>query len=87
MYELSKVVPIPENLNTSKRVGRKATKYPFHLMSVGDSFFVPCSEADGKRIANTVRSNAKHWTKRSGKRGWVFKGMYTHNGFRCWRVK
>ena len=69
-YVIDKNVPLPAKATT----GRKS-KYPFDLMEVGDSFFVP-----GKvRMASTVRQASR----RLGRR---FVWNEETGGARVWRA-
>lgn len=74
MFQIEKGIEIPAATRNTV-----APKYPFKQMEIGDSFFVPCAEADSKKTRNSISSSArsagvKHVTR-------VAEG-----GLRVWRV-
>lgn len=75
MIEIEKGVPMPAD------AGQGPSKYPWALMEIGDSFFVP----NGDRVA-TVRQQA---AKKGGQLGRKFtvsaKGQ--NGGVRVWRTE
>lgn len=73
-YKIEKGVPMPNAM-----VGRKEL-YPFSLMDVGDSFFVP---TETQRELLHVRSNATTQTHRTDKK---FSTRTVDGGIRVWRV-
>lgn len=73
MFEIDKAVPPPANLTRKK--------YPFHTLSVGDSFFVP----DGKPV-NVGSAAYAHSNTYLG-RGKRFAVRRVQGGVRCWRVE
>lgn len=74
--KIEKNVPIPDN----KKKGRKAM-YPFHIMNVGDSFFV--DDTLPRSLYQTSRTfanrNSLDWKFKAYKEG--------ENGTRIWRIK
>ena len=54
-------------------------KYPFKQMKVGQSFFVPCTEENAKKVRNSISSSA-----RSAKVRHVTR--IAEGGLRVWRV-
>jgi hypothetical protein len=76
--EIEHGIPIPALYRKGE------SKYPWHQMAVGDSFFVPSSARQGAYIASGVPrsirySGAKFSVRKSEKDGVP--------GFRVWRVK
>lgn len=81
-FSIEQEVPIPSRQSGSNN-GRK---YPFHIMNMGDSFFVPCSK--GKTQARlqsniTTSANKLYKDRKFVTRQRVEKGV---KGVRCWRV-
>ena len=74
MFKIEKNFPIPES-----GVGRPV-KYPFGIMDVGDSFFVP--------KPNRISSAASHFGKRNNKK---FRSLPVVEdgieGTRVWRIE
>jgi hypothetical protein len=57
MYAIEKGIPPPTRGRGWKHQrNKKREKYPWRDMSPGDSFFVPCKEADKMRIMNRLTS-------------------------------
>lgn len=74
MIEIQSGIPVPEiNRNPKER----NSKYPWHSMNVGDSFFV--ADLTSKGFAGTVYSAGK----RSGKK---FIARAVDGGVRIWRI-
>lgn len=74
---VEKGIPIPDE----SRGGDHATrtyKYPFHLMEVGDSFFVP--ELNSYQFSGRI-ANGQHRT------GFKFTVRTVEGGIRIWRTK
>ena len=71
-YEIDKGIPIPPPAS------RRRCKYPFAVMKVGDSFFVP----GGKR--STIRSAVHTRRKAHPNERWVVRTK--DNGVRVWRA-
>ncbi len=74
-FKIEKGIPIP--LNWRGRVG--SNMYPYMLMEVGDSFFIP--SVDGKKVH--ISGAYKVWAKKSGFR---FSSRRVDNGIRVWRI-
>jgi hypothetical protein len=60
------------------------SKYPFHEMEVGDSFFIKCDAETMISRRSTVLSSSVYYGKSSGKK---FKSRTYSDGFRIWRIK
>lgn len=72
MYKIEKNIEYPRN---------KDRKYPFSVMKVGDSFFVPSADIKNRGI---IANNAYNYAKRTGKK---FRTQTTKDGgVRCWRI-
>ena len=71
-YKIDKNVPVPEP------GGVRKTKFPFHNMVKGDSFYVSITDA----TPEAVRAAASKF--KSG--GYVFTVRRDKTGCRCWRV-
>lgn len=75
-YAIDSSVPIPD-----MHGGRGILKYPFPLMQVGDSFFVPGRNSQG------VKGTINYWNRAGRKfttRTRTENGVY---GVRVWRVE
>lgn len=75
MFEIEKGIKIPEDGN------RRNRKYPFREMDVGDSFFVPCTDEEYRKIQSTIKSATRKITPND------FTVRKVENGVRCWRIK
>jgi hypothetical protein len=60
------------------------SKYPFHEMEVGDSFFIKCDAETLTSKRSTVLSSSVYYGKSTGKK---FKSRTYPEGFRIWRIK
>ncbi len=59
-------------------------KYPFPIMKVGDSFFVPLNGSTLSIVGNNVRTAARYYhTKNDSK----FTVRKADDGVRVWRIK
>lgn len=76
-YKIESGIEAPQ---TDNRGG----KYPFKLMAVGDSFFVPGSAENINRVALRVANAAHYAAKRYGFR---FTTRRNADGVRVWRVE
>ena len=63
---------------------RKEPKYPFTLLEIGDSFFVPAAAADFHRIRQDV-ANAAHRQRKFFQTG-VYCTRKADGGIRVWRT-
>jgi len=70
MIEIEKGIPAP-----AKETIRR--KYPFHMMEIGDSFFVPGRERT--QMCSSI-ANAKKTT------GFLFTSHSVNGGVRVWRI-
>jgi hypothetical protein len=75
---IDKDIPIP----TKMQLGRRS-KYPFDIMDVGDSFFVP--GRDGKSFGGTVTAARKRYTDMSFEMRTVKEDGVV--GVRVWRTE
>jgi len=73
MFQIEKGIEIPVLTRNTE------PKYPFKSMEIGDSFFVPCTEDDAKKVRNSISSSA-----RSAKVKHVTR--IAEGGLRVWRV-
>ena len=69
---------------------RKATPiYPFSAMSVNDSFFIPCPDADQETMRKTrskARDAGKQWRYRNKQWDVAFDTVIVDGGVRIWRI-
>ena len=81
----SPVIPAPfvieKNISIKLRV--KNPRYPFDIMELGDSFFVPVENEHRTALSARLRMCAYANGKRSG----MFSIRRVDGGVRCWRVK
>jgi hypothetical protein len=77
--KIEKGVPIPAR-------PKRADKYPFAQMEVGDSFAIPSSEFRPPALIKSVAISAyRSWALRN-KSDWKFKACLVENGVRIWRT-
>lgn len=78
MYEIEAKVP---------RIspGLRMAKYPFRIMKVGDSFFVPKDQVSGR--GDTVRASCSHYRIKLGHK-YEMRTVVEHDrtGYRVWRI-
>jgi hypothetical protein len=74
MFEIEKGVEI------IKLRGRDS-KYPFRLMDIGDSFFVPCEKGKKEAVQRSLSQCARH------SKPLKFITRQLDDGVRCWRSK
>lgn len=76
-------VPVPPDVQYG---GERRSKYPFRIMDVGDSFFIPnLSDVKIKSMHRTVSSwNRRKESKQHGKR-WACRQV--RGGVRVWRIQ
>ena len=84
-YQVEADIPIPPS-NKGNRTKRRCWKvYPFEIMSVGDSFLVPCTEAKIERTRNQLTSAAaSHSDRHPGNRKYCTRRV--DGGIRAWRI-
>jgi hypothetical protein len=75
MFPIEKGVAVPAT--------RSEGKYPFRVMEIGDSFFVPCEEAVRVARAHTIKTAAKKF-RAPGQ--WRFVVRSVPAGIRVWKV-
>lgn len=73
MFQIEKGIEIPALTRNTE------AKYPFKSMEIGDSFFVPCTDENAKKVRNSISSSA-----RSAKVKHVTR--IAEGGLRVWRV-
>ena len=92
VYEIEKDVSIPIH---------QSSKYPFAMMEIGDSFFVPIENLKTSKgypektrdLASNIRTAASWWGKRHNNKYFSIRTIredsskYKVRGFRCWRIK
>lgn len=74
-FEIKSGVPLP-SVETSRR-----RRWPFHIMSVGDHFDLPCRSSQSKD-AIRLRAAASYYGRKHNKR---FTTRAIEGGVRCWR--
>lgn len=75
-FQIEKGAPAPK-----PRV--RYTSYPFPDMQVGDSFVVPCSDAEKRETQSRVVGAAWRWSRRNGGK---FTSRGVNGGVRIWRI-
>jgi hypothetical protein len=70
-YKIDKDIPPPEPL----------VRYPFKLMEIGNSFFVPCENTKKIRSLQSIMLN---YGKRNGTK---YRSRKENNGMRIWRIE
>lgn len=78
-FEIQANVPIPQS-------GR-ATRYPFRAMEVGESFLVPVTPMDDRKLVRIRLNSAAVAAGRRLKRKFVTRAVPEEHGYRCWRDK
>jgi hypothetical protein len=68
-----------------KDIQPRALKYPWPLMSVGDSFLVPLAAPD-RKIATGVTAAGAAWSRRHGDTFSLEWQAGPPTGYRVWRV-
>lgn len=58
MYTIESGIPLPPPANRGPK-----SQYPFDNMQPGDSFFVPCSEADFIKLSNRLTGAISRYRK------------------------
>lgn len=79
-------VPMPKK--SAKNAGE--SRYPFHRMKVGESFFVKMIKDDDETIRKAISamSSASYaWRKRANKMHLKFANRRVEGGIRCWRTE
>lgn len=81
-FPIATDIPVPP----ADRISGPKHRYPFGLLDVGHSFFVPCPEgmAPGS-VQNRVNAASAHYRKAYARR-WRFVTRQSPDGVRCWRV-
>lgn len=75
IYEITKEHPIPDDSGVHGR-----TKYPFAIMEVGDSFFVPREKAGVNTVDSARRKASRHLRRK-------FTLRTLPEGIRIWRIE
>ncbi len=76
MYEIEDDIPPPPQIRG---------KYPFGLLNIGQSFFVPCDENDKRGALLRVSNTAGAYGRRHGRR-YVTRTINDPPGVRVWRI-
>lgn len=66
--------------------GRRAYKYPWDEMKVGDSFFVPAEEGRARKMGQQIIGGGHTRARRQNQRR-VFTFRQVEGGVRIWRVQ
>jgi len=81
-------IPIPREVFARRRLrsrlGHKIKKYPWHELSVGESFFIPCSGETAQRRVRQALAGQASQMRRYGK---TFVPWPVPNGVRVWRLQ
>lgn len=75
-------ISIEKNVPVTGR--RKATKYPWVHMEVGDSFKVPCGVGEVKKLHVSVSQSARNYSTKNP--GFKFTIRSEIDGVRAWRI-
>lgn len=82
-YKIEDGIPIPDNARH-----RYGSTYPFPNMAVGQSFFIPCADADRNKIGTRIMSALKFFVcRRAYMADWRFETHQVEGGVRCWRFE
>ena len=76
MFEIEKGIEITKSENN----GTIDYKYPFNLMDIGDSFFVPCEKSGTAILQRNISQLARN------RRPKKFTVRRLEGGVRCWRI-
>ena len=82
-FKIQKNIPLPEDMRS------RASKYPWNIMEVGDSIFIPLEEGDdGKRMKNRISQSCRNFGKKQDPQ-WRYALRYRLedevSGVRVWR--
>ena len=81
VFALDKNVPIPDDGKSARRI------YPFPVMEVGDSFFIPAMpDGEWNRFYNRVAGAVFVANKKNSPKNFIFRRMANHSGIRIWRT-
>lgn len=87
--KIEKNIPIPPRFHSGSSRGRsfpELTRYPFHLMEIGDSFLSTADFGESTfHHRKRVRSSATSAEKRYGKL-YTVRRLKNENGIRVWRT-
>jgi len=82
-FPVERDVPVPKDL------GGRPTRYPFALLEVGESFFVPCPRVERTRLMNSLTSCRANAQRKLG-RVFVLRVVDDDgeqgSGIRVWRT-
>jgi hypothetical protein len=82
-FEIETNIPLPR-----RKENPSAAQYPFHAMSVGHSFLVPCADADVKKFQARLCQGACVFRKKNpALKDWKFWTRPETGGVRIWRAK
>lgn len=86
-YKVEENVPMPPRGKSTGNPTGSWPKYPFPLMNVGESFFVPCDFTVRSRRQGSLKTAALAWTeKRLLNWKFVTRSVEVPSGVRIWRV-
>ena len=71
------MIKIEDGIALTKRSTKRASKYPFAQMEVGQSFYVEQSNSPSSAVTSFCRKNA----------GYKFVTRREKDGFRVWRIE
>ena len=74
MFEIEKGIEIG-------KLRGKDVSYPFKMMDIGDSFFVPCEKGKTEAVQRSVSQCARH------RKPFKFATRQLEDGVRCWRIE
>ncbi len=82
-FKIDKDIPLPNDMRS------RVSKYPWGMMDVGDSLFLPIEEGDdGKRMKNRIAQSCRNFGKKQ-KPEWKYTLRYRLenevSGVRIWR--
>ena len=82
-FKIDKDIPLPEDMRS------RVSKYPWGMMDVGDSLFLPIEKGDdGKRMKNRISQSCRNFGKKQEPQ-WKYTLRYRLenevSGVRVWR--
>ena len=82
-FKIDKDIPLPNDMRS------RVSKYPWGMMDVGDSLFLPIEEGDdGKRMKNRIAQSCRNFGKKQEPQ-WKYTLRYRLedevSGVRVWR--
>ena len=84
MYEIEKNIPLPQ----PREISRQQSKYPFHIMKVGDSFSVDIGkEPEMKVLRRLSVACTRKQLQSGGKKKFTTRIVDDRTRIRAWRVE